>query len=440
MPDTEDPRLTSWVEAANNRDTDFPIQNLPFGAFRRKEDSGTSIGIAIGDQILDLRKSANDGLLDNLSTSVLEACLEHSLNRLMALGAGHWRPLRQRVSDLLRQQSADIDHNRRRVAPMLSRMRDCEMGLPCAIGDYTDFYASVHHARNVGALFRPDSPLMPNYKHVPIGYHGRASSIVVSGTPIRRPSGQSKDPDAAAPSFGPSRALDYELEVGFFIGDGNALGQPVPLGNAESHIFGLCLMNDWSARDIQSWEYQPLGPFLSKNFGTTISPWLVSIDALAPFRTAAAPRSEDDPEVLPYLKSKENVERGGMDIALDIFLCSRKMREAGIEPVRLGASNLRELYWTPGQLVTHHTSTGCNLRPGDLIASGTVSGPTRDSLGCMLELTRRGKEPISLPTGEIRRFLEDGDEVIMRGYCQRPGFARIGFGECCGTIVGGDSR
>jgi fumarylacetoacetase len=288
----------------------------------------------------------------------------------------------------------------------------------------------------VGRLFRPDNPLLPNYKYVPIGYHGRASSIVVSGTAVHRPTGQSKDAAAEAPIFGPSRSLDYELEIGFFTGPGNQLGQPIPIAEAERHIFGLCLLNDWSARDIQSWEYQPLGPFLAKSFATTISPWIVTMEALAPFRAPAFLRQSGDPEPLPYLISAEDRERSGIDLTLEVHIASRRMRESGLPPMRLSRGNLRNLYWTLAQLLTHHASNGCNLQPGDLLASGTVSGPTPEERGCLLELTQRGADPIRLPTGEIRKFLEDGDEVILRGYCQRKGFRRIGFGECRGVIVG----
>jgi fumarylacetoacetase len=288
----------------------------------------------------------------------------------------------------------------------------------------------------VGRLFRPGNPLLPNYKYVPIGYHGRASSIIVSGTPVDRPSGQSKDPAAEAPVFGPTRSLDYELEVGFFAGPGNAQGQPIPMADAEQHIFGVCLLNDWSARDMQSWEYQPLGPFLAKSFATTICPWIVTMDALAPFRVPAFQRPDGDPEPLPYLSAAEDRETGGIDITLEVHIASRRMREAGLQPMRLSRGNLRNLYWTLAQLLTHHSSNGCNLRPGDLLASGTVSGPSPEERGCLLELTQRGAEPIRLPAGEVRTFLEDGDEVILRGYCERHGFRRIGFGECRGVVAG----
>jgi fumarylacetoacetase len=309
------------------------------------------------------------------------------------------------------------------------------MLLPATIGDYTDFYASVHHAGNVGSMFRPDNPLLPNYKWVPIGYHGRASSIVPSGTPVLRPSGQSKAPDAESPSFGPSRSLDYEMELGLFVGPGNPLGEPVPIERAEERIFGYCLVNDWSARDIQAWEYQPLGPFLAKNFATTISLWVVTPEALQPFRAPAFTRPPGDPAPLPHLHSRRDAESGALAVTVEVYLASARMRELGMAPQRLSRGSAADLYWTPAQFVAHHTSNGCNLRPGDLLASGTISGTAKESRGCLLELTWRGAEPLTLPSGETRKFLEDGDEVIMRGYCEREGAARIGFGECRGVVL-----
>ena len=420
----------SWVESANRPDTDFPLQNLPFGVFR--SGSSSAIGIAIGDQILDLRRLAQHQLLNGLSPATIAACSAPVLNPLMSLGPDHWSPLRRRIGELLHAQSG----HRAAVQPLLLPAGDAEMLRPAQIGDYTDFYASIHHATNVGRLFRPDNPLLPNYKYVPIGYHGRASSIVVSGAPVRRPGGQSKDPAAESPVFGPSRALDYELEVGFFAGPGNPLGQPIPIAGAEAHIFGLCLLNDWSARDIQSWEYQPLGPFLAKSFATTISPWIVTLEALAPFRVPAFERPTGDPPPLPYLSSPEDRLYGGIDLTLEVHLASRRMRDAGLPPLRLSQGNLRNLYWTLPQLLAHHASNGCNLQPGDLLASGTVSGPSPEERGCLLELTRRGADPIALPTGELRKFLEDGDEVRLSGYCLREDYPRIGFGECRGIVAG----
>ena len=314
-------------------------------------------------------------------------------------------------------------------------MAEADLLLPAQIGDYTDFYASIYHATNVGKLFRPDSPLMPNYKYLPIGYHGRSSSIVVSGTEVRRPRGQFLPPDSKIPGFGPSDMLDYEAEVGFFVGAGNEMGKPVPIEEAEEHIFGICLVNDWSARDIQSWEYQPLGPFLGKNFGTTVSPWVVTWEALEPYRVPAFFRPPTDPQPLPHLSSDHDRNEGGIDLNIEVFIRSLLMREGRLRPFKLSSASLADMYWTPGQMLTHHTSNGCNMRPGDLFASGTVSGPDSHSQGCLLELTRRGAEPVVLPTGEERRFLHDGDEIIMRAYLQREGAARIGLGECSGLIV-----
>jgi fumarylacetoacetase len=423
--------MHSWVPSANDPRGDFPLENLPYGIFRH--DGGpASVGVAIGDHVLDVRACARVGLLEGLPGVLIAAGQAKSLNALMAQGRPYWRLMRQRLTELLSdRQYRDI------VEPLLLPMAVAEMLPPAVIGDYTDFYASIYHATNVGKLFRPDNPLLPNYKWVPIGYHGRASSIVLSGAPVRRPCGQSKDAAEETPRFGPSRSLDYELEVGLFIGLGNRLGEPIPIGAAEEHIFGLCLVNDWSARDLQAWEYQPLGPFLAKSFATTISPWIVTMEALEPFRAPASARAEGDPQPLPYLTAAGDRERGGIDLTLEVYLSSRKMRAEGAAPLRVSRGNLRALYWTPAQLVAHHASNGCNLRPGDLLASGTVSGPTRDGAGCLLEITRRGAEPLTLPEGETRRFLEDGDEVTIRGYCEREGAARIGFGECRGIIEGG---
>jgi fumarylacetoacetase len=421
--------VKSWVESANELGTDFPLQNLPYGVFCHNGE--TRIGVAIGDQVLDVRACAREGNLGTLSSDVIEACTQESLNDLMALGSEAWSDLRSQLTALL-AASAD-SAAQARARSLLVPMCDVQMQLPAHIGDYTDFYASIHHATRVGKLFRPDNPLLPNYKYVPIGYHGRASSIVVSGTEIRRPQGQTKAPTASEPTFGPSRSLDYELEVGIFVGPGNQLGQPIAMKQAEEHIFGLCLVNDWSARDIQSWEYQPLGPFLAKNFATTISPWVISMEALAPYRVPAATRPESDPAPLAYLASTDSTP-GGIDVTLEVFLQSAKMREADIAPIQMSEGNLRDLYWTPAQLLTHHASGGCNLRPGDLLATGTISGLEEGSEGCLLEMKHRG-EPVKLPTGETRTFLEDGDQVIFRGYCKAPGLPRIGFGACTGKII-----
>jgi fumarylacetoacetase len=433
--ETHDPNLRSWVESANDPNTDFPIQNLPYGVFYKLGDDWPFVGVIIGDQILNVAACYKANLFAGLAREPASRSESFQLNGLMELGAEYWSALRQRLSNLLRTDNQEIQGDQELVKRLLTPLDDAEIFLPAEIGDYTDFYASVYHATNIGKMFRPDQPLMPNYKWIPIGYHGRASSIVVSGTPIRRPIGQTKDDNAAAPTFGPSKVLDYELEVGFFVGEGNERGQPIKITKAEDHIFGLCLVNDWSARDIQRWEYQPLGPFLAKSFATTISPWIVTMEALEPFRAPAFKRPEGDPEPLPYLDSPENRERGGFDIKLEVLISTEQMREKGIAPHRLSSSNTRDLYWTFAQMLTHHASNGCNLQPGDLMASGTVSGATKDSLGSLIELTQRGAEPIHLPTGEVRRFLQDGDEVILRGYCEREGFRRIGFGECRGIVT-----
>jgi len=420
-------RKRSWVESANDPGADFPLENLPFGLFEDNRQRRHTC-VAIGNLVLDLPGCAHEGLL-NASQSI----------GLGPRGLGHieaWRAseIRRRAAELLSDASL-----REKVEPHLIPQSSVRMLSPFGaggIGDYTDFYASIHHATNVGRLFRPDNPLLPNYKWVPIAYHGRASSIVVSGTAVRRPSGQTKAPDAAAPVFGPSRMLDYELEVGFFVGQGNQLGEPVPLGHAEEHFFGLCLVNDWSARDIQSWEYVPLGPFLGKSFATTISPWVVTLDALAPFRVPPRPRPEGDPEPLRYLSDERDRQCGAFDVQLEVSLLTARMRAAGAQPARVSLGNLRDLYWTPAQMLAHHASNGCNLRPGDLLATGTVSGATPESVGSLLERTKRGVEPLVLPNGEQRKFLEDGDEVILRGWCEREGHARIGFGECRGIVRG----
>ncbi len=431
LNETHDPALASWVQSAN-APGDFPIQNLPFGVFRPATDRSEegTVGVAIGDRIVDVFYLFREGLFDGDAHVAARACGGPDLNPLMALGPRHGSALRLALSRLLRAGSPE----RERVERAMTAMAEAEMRLPADVGDYTDFYCSLHHATNVGSMFRPDNPLLPNYKHLPVGYHGRSSSLVASGTPVRRPMGQSKADDAPAPSFGPSKLLDYELEIGFFVGPGNRLGERIAIADAEEHIFGFCLVNDWSARDVQKWEYQPLGPFLGKSFLTSISPWVVTTEALAPFRVPAAPRDAGDPDPLPHLDSPQNRAAGGIDLTLEVHLASRQMRERGMEPVRVSRSSFRDLYWTAAQMLTHHASNGCNLRPGDLVASGTVSGPAKDSRGCLLELTWRGSDPLVLPTGEPRKFLADGDEVILSGYCERPGAARIGFGECRGVV------
>jgi fumarylacetoacetase len=422
--------LASWIESAHHVATDFPLENLPYGVF--DASLGPRIGVAIGDQILDMRACADAGLLDRLDPATAEACGRETLNALMELGPARWSALRKRVTAMLSAGSAE----QTRVEPLLVAMRYATMRLPAAVGDYTDFFANLYHATNAGQLFRPGSPLAPNYKYVPIGYHGRASSIAVSGTPVRRPRGQILDAAAGAPRYNVCRDLDYECEVGTFVGPGNELGETIPIAEAESHIFGLCLLNDWSARDVQIWESQPLGPFLSKSLLTSISPWVVTLEALEPCRVPAFQRETGDPAPLPYLLCEADQVRGGIDLTLEVFLTSAKMRDAGMAPMRVSRGNFRDSYWTVAQLLTHHASNGCNLRPGDLFGSGTVSGAARDSQGCLLEYTRRGTEPFRLPTGEERRYLEDGDEVVFRGFCERDGAMRIGFGECRGKVTG----
>jgi fumarylacetoacetase len=415
---THDRKLRSWVASANQAGCDFPVQNLPFGRFRRLGSAEDfRIGVAIGDQILDI---AAAGLVD-----------DDDMNLLMAATPAERRALRAAISEGLRAGS-----DREAVwSRLLTPQAQAELTLPCRIGDYTDFYTGIHHATAVGKLFRPDQPLMPNYKWVPIGYHGRASSIVVSGTAFKRPRGQTRAPDAASPSFGPARRLDYELELGFFVGTGNALGEPIPMAEAEDHLFGVCLLNDWSARDVQAWEYQPLGPFLAKNFATTISPWIVTMEALAPFR-APFQRPAGDPEPMPYLDAPANREHGAIDIVLEVYLQTPGMRAANQAPARLTRGRTVDAaYWTAAQLVAHHTVTGCNLQPGDLLGSGTLSGPALDAAGSLLELSAGGKQPITLSNGEKRTFLEDGDTLIMRAYCERAGATRIGFGEASGTVL-----
>lgn len=431
--ETHDPSRRSWVESANDAAADFPIQNLPFGVFRRREGGDAArVGVAIGDQILDVAACASAGFLTSEAALAARRCAQPQLNDLMMLGRSATAALRRSLSAFLDASAERNGEDRSRV---LVPMRDAELLLPVRIGDYTDFYASIDHATNVGSMFRPDNPLLPNYKWVPIGYHGRASSIVVSGTNVRRPVGQTRDGANGPPTFGPSRRLDYELEVGAFIGVGNALGMPIAIDDADEHLFGLCLLNDWSARDIQTWEYQPLGPFLAKNFASTISPWVVTLDALEPFRAPARPRDAGDPAPLPYLASSRDAQAGAFGITLEVSLSSAAMRSAGMDPYVVSVSEFANMYWTVAQMTTHHASNGCNLVAGDLLGSGTVSGPSKDSRGCLLERTWRGTEPLQLPTGETRSFLEDGDEVIVRGFCERDGARRIGLGECRGTVL-----
>ncbi|ELS05002.1 fumarylacetoacetate hydrolase [Xenococcus sp. PCC 7305] len=428
---THDPKLRSWIESANDKETDFPIQNLPFGVFSHQNRMGTPhIGVAIGRQILDLFACCQLGLFQELPEPLTLACRSSNLNELMALGTWASSTLRDRLSQLLRLKNSQSPPE----ANILVPIAEAKLLLPAKIGDYTDFYASIFHATNVGQLFRPDNPLLPNYKYIPVGYHGRASSIVPSGTRIKRPQGQQKNSQESVPTFGDSRFLDYEMEVGFFVSSGNELGRSIAIDQAEEHIFGLCLVNDWSARDIQAWEYQPLGPFLGKSFATTISPWVVTLEALAPFRCPAFVRPEADPKPLKYLSSLLDAQLGGINLTVEVLLSSAQMREQEMLPVSLSKASFQQMYWTIAQMLTHHTSNGCNLRSGDLLASGTVSGAESGSQGSLLEITKRGSQPIKLPTDEMRSFLEDGDRVILRGYCEQKGFARVGFGECRGEI------
>ena len=431
--ETHDPHMTSWVESANDPNTGFPIQNLPFCVFRGPTNPDMPrVGVVIGDSVIDVWGLYGSGLISAETREAAVASSDGNLNRLA--GANNsYSGLRRKLTSLLNAATATEAERVTMTANMIA-VDECEFSVPFSIGDYTDFYCSIYHATNVGSMFRPDNPLMPNYKYIPIGYHGRASSIVISGTDISRPHGQNRSDAEKPPVFIPCKNLDYEMELGFFTGQGNQLGQPIPIGEAEDHIFGVCLVNDWSARDIQAWEYQPLGPFLSKSFATTVSPYVVTMEALAPFRTKAFERDADDPEPLEYLDDGSK-NFGGLDINLEVYIQSEKMRNENIEPHPLSRSNTKDLYWTIGQMLTHHASNGCNLQIGDLMATGTVSGKEKNERGCLLELTWRGTEPLELPSGEQRRFLEDGDEVIMKGFCEREGFRRIGLGECRGRIL-----
>ena len=429
LNETHDPALRSWVEGSG--EGDFPIQNLPFASFRRaRSNEAFRCGVAIGDRVVDLGAVAARKLFPGAAGAAALAGSQPRLNALMSLGPEAWSGLRLALSRGLREGSS-----------MQAVLSDCLVpqaevlfGLPASIGDYTDFYTSIHHATSVGALFRPDAPLLPNYKWVPIGYHGRSSSIEVSGQRFARPWGQLKRPDEDAPVLAPSARLDYELELGIFVGVGNALGERVDISRAEANAFGVVLLNDWSARDIQAWEYQPLGPFLSKSFATTISPWVVSFEALAPYRTAWQ-RSLDDAQPLPYLEPGAARAWAAFDICLDAFLETAAVRAAGLAPLELASSNFRHAYWTIGQMIAHHTSNGCGLQPGDLLGTGTQSGPLAGEAGSLLELSRGGKQPFALANGETRSFLLDGDAVIFRARCERKGFASIGFGECRGEVA-----
>ena len=432
LDETHDPALASWVVSANAAHTDFPIQNLPFGRFRR---GGTAeawrIGVAIGEQILDLAGAAAASGWPGESATWLAPLAAGDLNAFMAMGPAARRGLRLALSRALREGSPQ----QAALQACLVAQARSEMAVPCRIGDYTDFYTGIHHATTVGRLFRPDNPLLPNYPWVPIGYHGRSSSIVVSGTPVRRPQGQLKGPDDAAPQLAPTQRLDHELELGAFIGSGNRQGEPIGIDEAEEHLFGLVLLNDWSARDVQAWEYQPLGPFLAKNFASTVSPWIVTMEALAPFR-APFERPAGDPQPLPYLDSAANRASGQLDLVVEAWLQTAAMRAQGQPAVRLSRANVREAaYWTLAQLVTHHTVNGCNLQCGDLLGSGTLSGPAPDQAGSLLELSMGGRQPLTLPNGETRSFLQDGDTLTLRAWAERAGARRIGLGECAGTVL-----
>lgn len=466
---TLNPNLKSWLESANDVATDFPLTNLPFCTFTSPDVDDEAalskipdnelfdhirpkLGIAAGDCVIDLDMLMHAGQfdagklngqeLDDEFFEVLHSCLHHGgLNELVGLEPEFARFLREQAQAFLLDGIPGGQQGRRLRQKAVTPMKDVRLTLPVTPPNYTDFYASVHHASNVGAMFRPDNPLLPNYKHVPIGYHGRASSIVASGTDIRRPHGQTNIENAPVPSFGPCKRLDYELELGAIVGMGNTLGEPIAIKDVARHIFGYVLLNDWSARDVQAWEYQPLGPFLAKNFASTISPFVVTKDAMRPFMVAGPARTAEDPQPLDYLRTSE---QWGLDITLEVFIQSEQMRKAGTPAMRVSRGNVKDMYWTVAQMVAHHTVNGCNLEPGDLLGSGTVSGPGEDSRGCLLEMTWVGNGPdkkplprkaIELPSGEKRMFLEDGDEVIFRGSCQREGFKRIGFGECRGRIL-----
>jgi fumarylacetoacetase len=428
LNETHDPARKSLVESANAPGCDFPIQNLPFGAFRSEPSAAPRVGVAIGDQILDVA-AAGDAFC-GLAAEAARACAAENLNPLMSLGPRANSALRLALSRAL-----STAHGNLGLRPLMTPMAQAELMLPVSVPNFTDFYASIFHATHAGRMMRPDNPLLPNYKHLPVAYHGRASSLCVSGVPVRRPHGQRKSANEAAPSYGPSRHLDFELELGFYIGTPSRLGAPVPVGTAAQHIFGFCLLNDWSARDVQAWEYQPLGPFLAKNFATSVSPWVVTAEALAPFHTNAFARPQADPAPLPYLDDADDRANGGLAVTLEAYIASATMRRAGMPPLRVSQSAFAAMYWTVAQMTAHHTSNGCNLCVGDLIGSGTVSGPEKSSFGSLLELTARGREPIALPSGENRGFIEDGDEIIFRGFCAKEGFARIGFGECRAVVL-----
>jgi fumarylacetoacetase len=424
---THDPALRSWVDSAQAVGCDFPIQNLPHGVFRRRGTvEAFRGGVAIGDRILDLAQAAAIGAFADDIRAAAQAAAAASLNEFMAMGASAWRPLRAELSRVLREGAAE----RTGLAACLVPQVDAEHAVPARIGDYTDFFTSYDHMINAGRVFQPDAPPLPNFKWLPIGYHGRASTVVVSGTPCHRPQGQTRAPGAASPSFGPSQRLDYEMELGLFVGPGNKDGRAIALPEADDQVFGMVLLNDWSARDMQGWESMPLGPFLSKNFLTSISPWIVTTEALAPYR-CALPRTADDPPSLPYLDVGAGA-RPSFDIQLEVQLHTAA---GGDRAMTLSRSSYRHAYWAPSQLIAHHSSNGCRLRPGDLMGTGTQSGPGVGEQGCLLELTRGGRDPLRLHSNEQRAYLEDGDTVVLRAWCERDGAARIGFGECRGTLL-----
>ncbi|MCA9272253.1 MAG: fumarylacetoacetase [Phycisphaerales bacterium] len=456
IDETHDPKLESWVESANDPATDFPIQNLPLCDFTGTigDQQDRKLAVRIGEKLFLLDKALEAGLFPSLPSD-LDGTFwagftgNRDVYSIYELESGVRKELRRRLSELLGTTCDDLRGNPELIDRVLIDAAAADFYWPPSAFDYTDFYASVYHATNVGSMFRPDNPLLPNYKWIPVGYHGRASSVVPSGTPVRRPTGQlSPAEEGGAPGFGPCKMLDYELELGVVVGRGNELGQPIPIGEAEDHILGMCLLNDWSARDMQKWEYVPLGPFLAKNFATTVSPYIVTMEALAPFRSPAMVRPDGDPKPLPHLFDERDQAHGGIDITLEVFLASKQMRDKKMDPIRLSKGTFKDMYWTIAQMLTHHSSNGCNMQPGDLLGSGTISGPTREARGCLLELTWDGdpfanppklvpgteRTPIKLPTGEERKFIADGDEVIIRGYCEREGFRRIGFGECRGII------
>jgi len=428
LNETHDPARRSFVESANAPGSDFPIQNLPFGVFRPTPGAPPRVGVAIGDQIFDIAAAAP--FFSGPAAEAARACAAPHLNDLMALPPQAASALRLALSRALSADRGDKSLSRHLVP-----MAQADIVLPVEVGDFTDFYASIFHATNVGRMLRPDNPLMPNYKYLPVAYHGRASSVRVSGTAVKRPRGQRKRADEAAPTYGPSRNLDFELELGFYIGAPSGLGETIPVEQAAEHIFGFCLLNDWSARDVQGWEYQPLGPFLAKNFGTTVSPWVVTREALLPFRVPAFARPPGDPAPLPHLFDAADQAQGGIGITMEAYLATEQMRRGGLAPQLLSRTSFAKIYWTVAQMVAHHASNGCNLVTGDLFGSGTVSGPDKSSLGSLLEITMRGAELVKLPTGEVRSFIEDGDEIIFRGFAEKSDYPRIGFGECRAVIL-----